>query len=177
MSGFGGISHANKKQFIDLISVTSAAHTISFSYTSAAGSGTLTVSSGGAVVASIELIGSYTQSDFRIGSGVSGTVAITDPGVVNGGSVDPGAIPSFAPHHGIDLPEIGFGAQATLAYAEISADAAGTAAANGGNAASIALLGHHIAASFVAAADGLGGTPVKEAQTEQPLLLTHPPHG
>ena len=54
VSGFGGVNHANHVQFIDLVSVTSAAHMISFSYTPALGSGTLTVSSGGAVVASIE---------------------------------------------------------------------------------------------------------------------------
>jgi hypothetical protein len=57
--GFGGVNHTNHKQFIDLVSVTSAAHTISFSYTSAAGSGTLTVSSGGAIVASIDIDGRH----------------------------------------------------------------------------------------------------------------------
>jgi hypothetical protein len=61
VSGFGGVNHTNHKQFIDLVSVTSAAHTISFSYTSAAGSGTLTVSSGGAIVASIDLVGAPTR--------------------------------------------------------------------------------------------------------------------
>ena len=92
--GFGGVNHPNHKQFIDLVSVTSAAHTISFSYTSAAGSGTLTVSSGGAVVASVDLVGAYTSSSFHIVSGISGTVAITDPAVVNGGTVEPAPVPS-----------------------------------------------------------------------------------
>jgi hypothetical protein len=119
VSGFGGVSHANHKQFIDLISVTSAAHTISFSYTSSGGSGTLTVSSGGAVVASIDMIGAYTSANFTAASGVSGTVAITDPGVVNGGSVETGSALRFGLHHGTDLPNIAFGAQTTLAYSQM----------------------------------------------------------
>jgi hypothetical protein len=114
VSGFGGVNHTNHKQFIDLVSVTSAAHTISFSYTSAAGSGTLTVSSSGAVVASIDLVGAYTSSSFHIVSGISGTVAITDPAVVNGGTVEPAPVPSVV-QHGIDLPNLAFGGPGTLA--------------------------------------------------------------
>jgi hypothetical protein len=56
VSGFGGVNHSNHKQFIDLISVTSGAG-IALSYTSGNvgnTSGTLTVSSGGHLVASIE---------------------------------------------------------------------------------------------------------------------------
>ena len=55
VSGFGGSAHSNHNQFIDLISVTSAG-LITSHYTSAAGNmnGTLTVSIGGALVASIE---------------------------------------------------------------------------------------------------------------------------
>ena len=52
VSGFGGSAHSNQAQFIDLVSVTSAG-LITSHYTSAAGntSGTLTVSSGGTLVA------------------------------------------------------------------------------------------------------------------------------
>ena len=78
VSGFGGVNHTNHKQFIDLVAVTSVANTISFSYAPAAGSGMLTVSSGGQVVASIDMIGSYTSANFSVTSGVSGTVAIVD---------------------------------------------------------------------------------------------------
>jgi hypothetical protein len=46
----------------NLVAVTSVANTISFSYAPVAGSGTLTVSSGGQVVASIDTIGSYTSA-------------------------------------------------------------------------------------------------------------------
>ena len=66
VSGFGGSDHSNQTQFIDLISVTSAANTISLSYVSAAShtSGTLFVSSGGAVVAAINMVGAYTSANF-----------------------------------------------------------------------------------------------------------------
>ena len=152
-----------------------AANTISFSYAPAAGSGTLTVSSGGAVVASIDMIGSYTSANFNITSGVSGTVAIVDPTVVNGGSVEPGPVQTF-PRHGLDLPDIAFGAQTTLAYSENSADTGGTLTVTDGcHAAAIALLGNHMAGSFVTTADGHGGTLVTQAtQTGQQPLLTHP---
>jgi hypothetical protein len=162
VSGFGGVNHANHVQFIDLVSVTSAAHMISFSYTPALGSGTLTVSSGGAVVASIELIGNYSSGNFHVTAGAGGTVKITDPGVVNGGSVDLGA------------PNVAFGAQTTLAYSE---NAAGTMTlTDARHAAAIVLLGNYMAGSFATTADGNGCALVSAAQTQQPLL-THPPHG
>jgi hypothetical protein len=177
VSGFGGVNHTNHKQFIDLISVTSAAHAISFSYLPGAGSGTLTVSSGGAVVASIEFVGNYSSGNFHVTAGPGGTVKVTDPGVANGGSVDAGAVRTFDAHSGIDLPDIAFGAQTTLAYAANAAGTGGTlTVSDGRHAAAVALLGSYMAGSFVAAADGHGGTLVTEAQTGQPLL-THPPHG
>jgi hypothetical protein len=163
VSGFGGANHTNKMQFIDLISVTSAAHAISFSYTSAAGSGTLTVSSGGAVVASVEFIGNYSSSNFHVTAGPGDTVKITDPGVVNGGSVE------------ASVPDITFGAQATLAYSELS-PATDLGATGGRYAAAIALLGNYMAGSFATTAGGNGGALVSAAQTQQPLL-THPAHG
>jgi hypothetical protein len=173
VSGFGGATHTNHKQFIDLISVTSAAHTISFSYTSGTGSGTLTVSSGGAVVASIELIGNYSSANFSVTSGINGTVKIIDPVVVNGGRVDAAATPTFDAHSGIDLPDVAFGAQTTLGYAENGADTGGTLpVTDGRHAAAVALLGNYMAGSFVTGADGHGGTLITERQTGQPLL-TH----
>ena len=92
VSGFGGSGHSNHEQFIDLVSVTSAPNTISLSYVSAAShtSGTLFVSSGGAVVAQINMIGAYTSANFSTRADGSGNVEIFDPTVVNGGSVEPG---------------------------------------------------------------------------------------
>jgi hypothetical protein len=46
VSGFGGANHTNHKQFIDLSSVSFTSGQIHLSYTSAAGSGTLSVVSG-----------------------------------------------------------------------------------------------------------------------------------
>ena len=117
VSGFGGANHANHDQFVDLVGVAFNSGQITSSYASAGGSGTLTVLSGGQVVASIEFVGNYSAGNFHITAGISGTVKITDPGVVNGGSVEVGNGQAF-PQHGIDLPNIAFGAQTTLAYSE-----------------------------------------------------------
>ncbi len=87
----------------------------------------------------------------------------------------PAASPTFDAHTGVDLPNIAFGAHTTLAYSENSADTGGTlTVTDGRHAASIALLGNHMAASFVAAADGHGGTLITEAQQAQQPLLAHP---
>ena len=111
VSGFGGPGHANHKQFIDLVSVTSAVGQIHLSYGSAAShtSGTLFVSSGGTLVAEINIIGAYTSANFSAKADSNGNVEITDPAVPNGGSAQ-----TF-PRQGLDLPDIAFGAQTTLA--------------------------------------------------------------
>jgi hypothetical protein len=147
-------------------------NTISFNYTPAAGSGTLTVSSGGRVVASIDMIGTYTSANFSITSGVSGTVAIVDPTVVNGGSAELGPAQAF-PRHGLDLPDIAFGAQTTIAYSENRTNAGGTlTVTDGRHAASVALLGNYH--GWKLRHHG-GGTLLTQAtQTGQRPLLTHP---
>jgi hypothetical protein len=180
VSGFGGSGHLNPKQFIDLVSVMSTG-VITSSYVSANAantSGTLFISSGGTMVAAIKMVGSYSVGEFHITSGAGGTVAITDPTVPNGGSVEPGPAHNF-PQGGVDLPNIAFGARTTLAYAENAAGTGGTlTVSDGRHAASIALLGNYIAGSFVIAADGHGGTLISEVQqTEQKPLLAHPPPG
>ena len=82
VSGFGGVSHANHTQFIDLTSVTyTAGETVSYSANGSNTGGVLTVSSGGTAVAEITLVGTYKTSNFHISSGISGTVEITDPSV------------------------------------------------------------------------------------------------
>jgi len=178
VSGFGGGSHSNQQQFIDLFNVHFASGAITLSYTSSGvsnDSGTLSVSSGGQEVAEINFVGSYTSANFQIGSGPGGTLKITDPQVVNGGIVLNGAAQSF-PRNGLDLPNIAFGAQTTLAYAANGAGTGGIlTVSDGRHAASIALLGNYMAGSFVTAADGHGGTLVKEtSQVGQQPLLTHP---
>jgi hypothetical protein len=125
------------------------------SYTSAAShtSGTLMVTSGG-VSATVTLVGNYSPANFS-SSTVGPHVRITDPEVINGGGVEPG------------VPDIGFGAQTTLAYSENSTPPTVGLTA-GRYAAALALLGNYMAGSFVTAADGHGGTLVSQApQGEQ----------
>jgi len=94
-------------------------------------------------------------------------VEIVDPTVPNGGSVAPEPAQTF-PRNGIDLPDIAFGAQTTLAYAKHVADTGGTlTVSDGRHAASVALLGSYIAGSFVIAADGHGGTLLTAAEQTQ----------
>ena len=65
VSGFGGVSHTNTSQFIDLELVTFSAGKIGSSYTPVnASSGTLTVTSGGTVVAKIAFAGQYVGFGF-----------------------------------------------------------------------------------------------------------------
>jgi hypothetical protein len=176
VSGFGGVNHANHAQFIDLLGVVFSAGQITLGYSSAGSGGTLTVSSGGQAVASITLIGNYSVANFHVTSGIGGSVKITDPGAVNGGSVEIGNAQAF-PGHGIDLPNIAFGAQTTLAYAQNGPHAGTLTVGDGRHAANLALLGNYMAGSFVAAPDGHGGTLVtQQSQTQQSPLLTHP-HG
>jgi PBP superfamily domain len=172
MSGFGGSGHSYQAQFIDLASVTSAGAITSSHVSGNAGntSGTLFVSSGGALVAAVKMAGSYSASDFHITAAPFDTVPIADPPVANSGSVDPSPVDVF-PKHGLDLPDLAFGAQMTLAYSENNAKTGGTlTVSDGRHAAAIALFGNYMAASLVAAGDGHGGTLVTEGQTTHPLL-------
>ena len=171
ISGFGGHNHSSHDQFIELSNVTFVPGAISGSFAH----GVLQVTSSGATVADIKFAGTYVTSNFQFAAGSGGVVQITDPGVVNGGSVEFGPALAF-PAHDIDLPDIAFGAQTTLAYAGNGADTGGTlTVTDGRHAAAIALLGNYMAGSFVAAADGHGGTLVTETlQTHQPPPLSHP---
>jgi hypothetical protein len=173
VSGFGGVNHTNHKQFIDLTSVTFASGQIHLSYTSSAGSGTLFVSSGATLVAQVNMIGSYTSANFSARADGSGSLEIFDPMVVNGGSVAPGLAQTL-PRHGIDLSDISFGAQTTLAYA-VGATGAGCTLtiSSDRHVASIALLGNYMAGSFVITADGHDRTLIREGETGPPLLA-HP---
>jgi hypothetical protein len=121
------------------------------------------------------MIGSYTSANFSVTADSDGNVEIVDPAVPNGGSVAPGPARTF-PRNGIDLPDIAFGAQTTLAYA---ANAAGgtLTISDGRHAAAIALLGNYMAGTFTATADVHGGTLITEAPTGQQPLLAHPLHG
>ena len=80
---------------------------------------------------------------------------------------------AFGAQDHIYLPSIAFGAPSTLGYTENSNNTGCTLTiSDGAHAASIALLGNYIAASFVTAADGHCGTLISEAAQvpQQPLL-------
>jgi hypothetical protein len=125
----------------------------------------------------VTLIGNYASSNFTSQT-LSGTIEITDPAVVGGGSVV-SSTPEAFPTNGIDLPDLAFGSHTTLAYSENSAATGGVlTVTNGASVANIALLGNYVATSFVTAGDGHGGTLVSEAaQNQQQPLLTHPSTG
>jgi hypothetical protein len=65
----------------------------------------LTITSGAShvPVAVIDFVGQYTSANFSVTAGVSGTVAIVDPNVVNGGSVDAGSAPILGGHRDVDV--------------------------------------------------------------------------
>ena len=182
VSGFGGSGHSNHTQFIDLVSVTSAG-VITSSYVSANAantSGTLFISSGGTWSLPSRWSAAYSVGDFHFTSGASAAPSrsrIRRSPMAAASSRVPGLDLPARP--GIDLPNIAFGAQTTLAYSQNATGAGGTlTVSDGRHAAAFALLGNYMAGSFVAVADGHGGTLITEAnpQQQQPLL-THPPHG
>ena len=78
ITSFGGATHTNHSQFIDLLQVISDS-TVSAFYTSVtASSGFLTVTSGAIIsaqVAHINFIGHYATSNFQIGSPLAGLKA------------------------------------------------------------------------------------------------------
>jgi Glycosyl hydrolase family 12 len=90
VSGFG----QNVHQFIELTDVASSGATLSY-VSNTSSTGVLTVSSGGAAVASIDLAGHYVTSNFHISSGAGGSVEIVDPPVVAGGFVQSANIALF----------------------------------------------------------------------------------
>jgi hypothetical protein len=129
--------------------------------------------------ASIEMIGTYSVGDFHSGSGISGTVKITDPGVVHGGGIQLGGPHALGPRHNVDLPEIAFDPSTTLAFAHNGGDVGGMlGVVDGTHAASLGLLANYMAASFVAAGDSHAGSVLGEdAQTVSQLLLATPHAG
>ena len=100
-------------------------------------------------------------------AGPTGTLWLDKPSTFTGKVAD------FGAHEGIDLPGISFGAHTTLGYSENSSETGGTLTVKDGtHIAKIALLGNYMAASFVTAADGHGGTLVTETALpdQQPML-------
>ena len=130
------------------------------------------VSSGGQLVASIDLIGVYSAGNFTVTSGAGGTVEIVDPAVVGGGSVDTRSAAMMWLRTSVDLPSVVAGARTTLAGTTDGMETAHTPPA-AALAAAVALLGNYMAASFVGVAHAQGGTNVVESETAAHPQLTH----
>ena len=64
----------------------------------------------------------------------------------------------------------------TVTLGPVSSHSTGgtSTATDGSHAAGLALLGQHMASSFVAAGDGHGATPIADPPSSQQPLLTHP---
>src|ERR1700730_5803473 len=109
------------------------------------------------------MIGTYSVGDFHSGSGISGTVKITDPGIVHGGGIQLGGAHALGPRNNVDLPEITFDAPTTLAFTHNGGDVGGMlGVVDGTHAARLGLLANYMAASFVAAGDGHAGSVLGE---------------
>ena len=109
-----------------------------------------------------------TDSGIVTFGGAGGAAEVDQPGLFAG------TVKRFHAEASIDLHNVVFGAQATLAHSHNGADTGGTpTATDGGDAIAITLLGNYLAGNFVAAADGHGGAPATEGQTV-PQLLAHP---
>jgi hypothetical protein len=182
VSGFGGANHANHTQSIDLVSVTSGPG-ITLSYTpgnAANTSGTLTISSGGHLVASMEMIGTYSAGDFHIKSGISGTVEITDPHIPNGGTVDTQAVSALGAGSSFDLPNLAFGSlQTTLAGPKDNNGIDTSPWLGDPHAVKIGLLASYMAGTFASPIDGHGSTVFPDARQMkgQETLVTTPHTG
>ena len=102
-------------------------------------------------------------------TGSDGTLMLSDPAAFTG------AIRNFSAGNAIDLPQMRFDAHTTLGYSGTPAGGTITVS-NGSQTAAIALLGNYMAASFVTAADGHGGTVITEAAQTADASVAHPHH-
>ncbi len=194
--GFG--NGGNTSQYIDLTNIAFNGN-VHRSYSGNTTGGVLTVTSGGTVVAKINMVGNYTTSSFVLGADSSGHVQITDPSnsasntassstvtsggsngasFINNASTFSGTLAGLWAHDHTGLPGIGFGINMTLGYSGHSGDAGTLLGTDGTHGANLALLGHYMATSFVTETHGHGGTPIREeTQTANQLVLTTPHSG
>ena len=160
----GTISGFASGDFLDLTG--RAANSVSYS------GGVLTVFNDASLVATLNLVGSYTSADFTltpdglggtdIGIGSSGPLAVTGP---------PSATMNGATGSGTTSPAT------TGTLTQLGADTAPAAASVGVTSAPVALFGQFVAAGFHAAADSSGlGTAVDRSQQMSTPVLASPLH-
>jgi hypothetical protein len=162
----------------DLVNITST--TVSNSGKLWADGGNIVVSNALGGAGSEEITG---NGSIEFGSAVAAGQTVTlDPGStgtlkLDSSSAFAGTVAGLAPGNFIDFADIAFGATTTLGYTANADNSGGTLSLSDGvHAASIALLGNYMAASFVKSSDGHGGTFVTDPPPNAQSLLTLP-HG
>jgi len=139
-------------------------------YSGTASGGTLTVSNGTNSV-KLNLLGDYSTASWLLSKDGTGGTLVVDPPI--SGSLTPDADRGTA--SGIDLSEISFGANTTLAYAANKGNTGGTLTVSDGlHAQRLALLGQYMASGFSMASDGHGGTLITDPALTQQSHLTLP---
>ena len=168
----GSVSGLSPKNAIILADLTWTPRKMTATFSGNTSGGTLTVSNGTNSVA-LGLMGDYTAASWKLSKDSTGGTRVVDPPVTGSlsANADGGA------GGGIDLSDISFGDNTTLAYTANSDKTGGTLTVSDGlHAQSVALLGQYMASSFVMASDGHGGTMITDPPSNQQPLLTHP-HG
>jgi hypothetical protein len=124
--------------------------------------GNFTISGG----TQLELFGAAT-ADAAFAPGDTGTLRL------DASSQFSGTVAGLALGNSLDLADIAFGNSTRLGYTPNGHDTGGTlTATDGTHIADIGLLGQYMAASFVAANDGHGGTLITDPPLSQPQTLT-----
>jgi choice-of-anchor A domain-containing protein len=134
--------------------------------------GTTITGSGGNLTVSgapgLDLIGA-SSATVTFSSGVAGTLELDNSALFTG------HIAGFGGQDGIDLADIGFGTQTTLAYLQNQTNTSGVlTVSDGAHTANLALLGQYMASSFAVASDGHGGTLISDPPPSQQQVVTHP---
>src|SRR5262249_39179708 len=154
----------------DLVDLAWTRRSMTATYSGTESGGTLTVSNGTNSV-KLSLLGDYSTASWLLSRDRNGGTLVVAPPI--NCSLTPHARHRTA--SAIDLPEISFGANPTLAYAANNDNTGGTLTVSDGlHAQSLALLGQYMASSFSMASDGHGGTLITDPALTQQSQLTLP---
>jgi hypothetical protein len=161
----GSISGLTTTNSVDLVDLawTHPSKLMTATYSGTASGGTLTVSNGTNSV-KLNVLGDYRTASWVLSKDRNGGTRVVDRPI--SGSLT---------HGGIDLSEISFGANTTLAYAANSHNTGGSLTVSDGlHAQRLALLGQYMASSFSMVSDGHGGTLITDPARTQQSQLTLP---
>jgi hypothetical protein len=104
-----------------------------------------------------------TYTEYAYG-GARGTLVLEDAPTFHG------TVAGLHGHDRLDLSDITFGADTTLAYTSDGHGVGTLTVSDGTNTANITLFGHYMASSFAMAADHRGGTVITEVPHEHPWV-------